>query len=89
MEMARVIVILDLRRSGIGRLAKGLVKLTRKRDPVWWLEWACVERVLFEDDMALKLGGLAVKCHRGGNNIRRRALRENVYARYEWLRDPL
>ena len=27
-------------------------------------------RVLFEDDMVLKLGGLAVKHHKGGNNIR-------------------
>ena len=43
------------------------------------------ERVLFEDDMALKLGGLTVKCHRGGNNSGE-ALRENVYARYERMR---
>ena len=37
------------------------------------------ERVLFEDDMALLLGGLAVECLRGGSNSRM-ALRENVYA---------
>lgn len=37
------------------------------------------ERVLFEDDMALLLGELIVKCLRGGNNSRK-ALRENVYA---------
>ena len=43
------------------------------------------ERVLFEDDMALLLGGLAVKCLRGGNNSGK-ALRENVYARYERMR---
>ena len=40
------------------------------------------ERVLFEDHMARKLGGLAVRCHRGGNNSIK-TLRENAHGIYE------
>ena len=82
--MTRVIVILDLRKSGTERLAKGIVELSRKRDPVWLLEWTGVERVLFEDDMALKLCGLAIKCHRGGNTIRRKGP-EGKCVWYVWV----
>ena len=82
MEVARVIVILDLKRAGIGRLAKRNSGAHKKNRSCPMIRVGWCERVLFEDHMARKLGGLAVRCHRGGNNSIK-TLRENAHGIYE------
>ena len=72
MELARFIVILDLRMVGIGRLGKRDSGAHKKKRSLLMIRVGWCERAHFEDDMAVKLDRLAVKCHRGGNYSRKK-----------------